>query len=1397
MPYLRTTPIEKVIHPEPRWEAFVAGVATGYNVDPSVLSHPRRNRHVRSMRLLVLLILGGSFLNFGVVGADEKLPPKQVEFFETHIRPVLIDQCYACHNSAKTAEAGIAVDSRAGMVDSGIIEPGKPAESSIIQAIRHQINDSEMPKDGPKLNDAIIKRFEQWIEIGAPDPRDAPPSESELEQATSWDAILERRKAWWSFQPIAKVAIPPSTGLPQHWQDNAIDRFIYAGFKEKRLSPAVPADPHVLVRRLYFSLIGLPPSFDQVTHWAKAIESDPETGYSELVDHLLDSPQYGERWARHWMDWIRYAESHGSEGDPRIDNAWYYRDYLIRALNQDVPYNQLVREHIAGDLLAKPRINHELRLNESAIGPAHWRMVFHGFAPTDALDEKVRFVDDQVNAFSKAFMGLTVSCARCHDHKFDAISQKDYYALFGILAACRPARTVVDTPKLQAMHSSELAKQKSDLRAALASDWLTNIPETQQLLQKAKALNDPEQILHPLHQAITAIQKGASVQDAWETQAKRIEASEKRRRDFVDQDVIAAWDFSKPADVQQWFASGHGLRTPLAKPGEFALRSDGDALMGIYPSGVYSHLLSTKHAARFTSPDIQLGEHAVLWLQVMGDQGAQSRYVVQDYPRNGTVYPVTNLKPKWTWQRYDLKYWSGDSIHIEVAAGKDAPLLVKNSDRSWFGIRRAMLVKAGAAGPEKTPESLRLILNAASNSPESLQEIAEWYVSSLRESIKAWQSDQATDAEADMLSQFLNLGLLPNSLQKLKNSAPLIAKFRKAESQVAIPRRVPGLDEVPGRVQPLYVRGNHKTPGDITPRGFLQAFNDKPYDVATSGRVALANDLLSQQNPLTRRVIVNRIWHHLFGQGIVATPDNFGRLGQKPSHPELLDYLAEQFANEGWSIKQLIRQIVHTQTWRQSVLTDKATMELDPDNRMLTRANVRRLDAEAIRDAMLAVSGRLDKAQFGPAVNINSNRRSVYVSVIRNSLPPLLRAFDFPEPFSTTGRRSVTNVPAQSLMLMNDRQVLAYAQSMANAAAANGKDNRERVAWMMANALSRQATESEIQSTLAMLEDAKSDAEKMRVEMQGLQQRKRQLENGISGIEGPIRKRLLTELQKEANGADQPPDASPAPLHSWDFSRPLSAISKDLKLTLVGGAKYQDGVLLVGGGGYAITEPLRTNLREKTLEAWVQLSNREQRGGGVMTIQTRNGVTFDSIVFGEQQPGHWLAGSNNFQRTSSFRGAAESQAHKQYVHIAIVYQPDGKIIGYRNGQPYGSPYRSAGLQEFKAGDTVISFGIRHLPSGGNRSLAGKIQKANLYDRALTADEILATSHSTVLFIAPQQIKDALSPEQSASIAKWKAELEKTEQRITGLANPPRSDDQALLTELARALFTLKEFIFIR
>lgn len=1336
------------------------------------------------------------------------------DFFESRVRPVLVEHCYECHNSHETAESDLSLDHRQPFVedrgDGALIVPGAPSKSRLLAIIRHEVSGLEMPEGRPPLDDQVINDIETWIRDGAIDPRNSPPSQSELQSALSWETAFAKRKQWWSFQPIRKPDPPAPDSLDSKnilaRSHHPIDRFIAAEHAKHGLAAASLAEPTTLVRRLFYTLTGLPPTAKQAKHWSQKIADEQPSAYAKLVDELLSSQAFGEHWARHWMDWIRYSESHGSEGDPIIENAWMYRDYLIDALNDDISFDQLVREHIAGDLLNQPRLHPEKGTNQSILGAAHWRMVFHGFAPTDALEERVRFTDDQVNAFSKAFLGLTVSCARCHDHKFDAISQEDYYALYGILSSCRPSRHVIDVPESSREVRVQLRDLKSQIRVSVAKEWSSQIHEISNRLREklsridqAKPLSNSS-LLYPLWKMEEAISRGQPAEQAWPVAESLPEKSAN------DEDASFRWDFASDADYETWIASGTGLPDKPNSAGQFAIGADpATAIAGVYPSGVYSHSISDRDPARLTSTDVKLDDDRKVWVQVIGDGDSACRYVVQDYPRSGTVFPVKTLRPTWTWMEFDLSYWKGDSVHLELTTAKDAPLLTKPTERSWFGIRSAMILPADSQPPKDDIEFLRPILKDPSK-PSTIEDALQIYRRAIGDTVKAWESEKMTDSKALLLDACLREGLLSRDDAGLPRSVALIERYRGLENKLKTPTRIPGIEDVPGRTQTLYQRGDHKKPDRIVFPRFLSAINPAPYESATP-RLQLADDVLRDDNPLTRRVIVNRLWHHVFGAGIVTTPDNFGKLGAKPSHPELLDWLATQFTESNGSIKSMIRLMVTSKTWQLSSQIQNQHQAVDPENRLLARANVRRLGAESIRDAMLMVSGKLDPRRGGPPVDGTQPRRSVYVQVIRNRLDPFLRVFDFPEPFAPVGRRNATNVPAQSLIMMNNPFVGGLATQWAkNLDREQNLDDGgmgksiDQVFW---TAFSRPPSESE---SLAFATHWQQIIERQTLTQEAYERVKEtiaDLAERRESVLAPVREKLLSE-QKSRN-AESISDAENAATQEhlvadWDFTVDAKDHVGGADVELVGGAaRSSEGLAFAPSGSpqYAITQPIAQRLEEKTLAAWVRLSNLQQRGGGVLTVQSPDGVVFDSIVFGEQQPGHWLAGSNNFARTQPFQGQSESETD-EFVHLAIVYHADGRIEAFRNGELYGKSYQSRGPVKYRKNNWLVTLGLRHLPARPSRTFFGTIRSAQVFNKALDHRQIQSLANAGGQTVRDEDVFAVLGQNEKLFVQTTDRQLEEQRRLLKQLESKLVStDDPTCASELTRSIFLMTEFIYLR
>ena len=1147
-------------------------------------------------------------------------------------------------------------------------------------------------------------------------------------------------------------------------------------------------------------LTGLPPSPGAIEAFKNSPAPD---AYESIVDSLLNSEGFGERWARHWMDWFRYAESHGSEGDPAIHFAWKYRDYLIRALNDDVPYDQLLREHIAGDLLDQPRIHDGS--NESAVGTAHFRMVQHGFAPTDALDERVRFTDNQIDVITKGFLGLTVSCARCHDHKFDAISQKDFYALYGILTSCRPATQSLSSEFSDGEVRQVMRRLKLHIRDRVATAW-KSLPIAEKLLNPddawKRAFSKADTESSPLH-AWKVMQNVPEAGGEWEKNWKQLvaswQSSDQALRRQEQYPYEKRWTLSNLDQASQWFSHGTGMPVPRAhSAGEFHLHEGGEqAISRVFPAGVMSHSLSTADSAVLESPKVLADGKFRMYVRVAGNQSALARYVVHDYPRSGTVYPVSNLNDGvWKWQNWNLDYWAGELVHCEVATAADSPVLGRpGNNRSWVAARELIFVRSGEPEPgNHFAESVGPLFRTSqeSDSPSTPKELASLYQVVLHQCLDNWKNDQLTDQEALFLDFFLNSTLLPNTLDELPSAEPLIAEFRQLEKKLNRPNRAPGIVEAEPVTQPLFVRGNHKDPGEPVPRRFLDVFGARNYAHNHSGRLELANDFLGS-NPLAARVIVNRLWHHVFGRGIVPTTDNFGRLGKPPSHPELLDYLATKIRDDGWSLKKLIRLMVTSDAFQLSATASTKARDVDPKNSLLSHWTVRRLEAEAIRDSILKVSGRLESDRFGPPVEGNSNRRSIYVRVIRNNLDPFLTVFDAPTPNSTHGARQTSNVPAQALTMINDPNVRKSARSMAESISGPVEN---RIASMFTIALGRSPSDRELIGAKSYVEDSIE-------QMRSVLTRRTQLENQqataqlkLRALVDPIREKLLADKNQEQTEAGS---NDLRPLAAWDFSKGIKDLAGEMHLELIGSANVENGALnLDGDSAYAKSAPVPESISSKTLEVWVQLSGLNQKGGGAISLETANGVDFDSIVYAERQGRRWMSGSDNFRRTDDFAGATAENIESKPVHIAIVYDKDGTITGYRNGVPYGKSYRSDGPYQFREGNAHVVLGLRHSSGGpSGRLLKGAISRASLYDRALSAEEILISSRGEGSFVSDGEILEELDDRQRAERSRLLQTIALAESELAELTKEGMTDELLPWTDLAHSLFNLKEFIYLR
>lgn len=915
---------------------------------------------LKMMRLLHALILTW----FLLPGTAVLLRAGDVEFFEKKIRPVLAEKCYKCHSTkSEKLKGSLLLDHREHMLTGGetgaAIVPGDAESSLLIESIRYGNEDLQMPPK-EKLSAEIVADFAKWIDEGATWPDEPVPQREGGGGEEAFD-LQKRFEEHWSWRDFSNSE-PPAVTNPD-WAKSPVDQFILAKLEENGLRPAEEADRSIWFRRVHFDLVGLPPTREQ---WGEFLSDQSPQAKENAVDRLLDSPHFGEKWARHWMDLVRYAETYGHEFDYPIAGATEYRDYLIRAFNNDVPYDQFVKEHIAGDLLPEPRRNPEKGFNESILGTGFWYFHEATHAPTDVLANEADIMDNQIDVFGKSFLGLTVSCARCHDHKFDAISTKDYYAMTAYLHASARQEVVIDENRLREKTAADLIAKKRE------ADALFKHP-----VQKA-------QVSAPLREDETIFEdfEGGALPDGWSTTGEAFSA-----------------------------ASGGGIRFQSKAP---------VARLGVVDSG----LLGKKQVGILRSPTFTIETDFIHILTK--SEKSHIRLIIDNYQMarfsallfKGTLHNNLDTKGGFAWKSLsgNLNKYRGHKAYLEFIDPENGEILVDE-------IRFSAHPK-----PPAVPEGRAKPVN-----------------------------------------------------QNLPAPVPALVKEGEGiANRLPAPRYAVAMAEGSPETANVYVRGSHRSLGDEVPARFLEALGG-----ATGDRLALADHVAAADNPLTARVLVNRIWHHLFGQGIVPTVDDFGPMGRLPSHPELLDYLAEDFVtNKDWSMKQLIGELVLSSTYGQSSkphpdLSAGMLAEIDPANGLLHRMRVKRLTGEAVRDSILAVSGRLDPQLFGASVPTHrtefmtgrggkksgpldgGGRRSIYGAVYRNFLSPFMLTFDVPSPFGPKGKRSISNVPAQALVLMNDPFVLEQSKLWGRRIVEEYSTDAERIDAMFLDALGRKPDSNE------------------------------------------------------------------------------------------------------------------------------------------------------------------------------------------------------------------------------------------------------------------------------------------------------------------------------------------------
>jgi mono/diheme cytochrome c family protein len=861
-------------------------------------------------RLLAVLAVWLAPLVCALAGGNGRtgISTEQAAFFERRVRPVLAQHCFSCHGPKKQM-SDLRLDSRKALLEGGdrgaAVLPGDPEQSLLLRAVRQQ-GELKMPRKG-KLSPQAIADLAAWIKMGLPWPEDRVTNVAGANAGAAW-------KQHWAFQPVGKPSLPAVRDT--RWPETPIDRFILARLEANGLKPSPRADRRTLIRRVTFDLIGLPPTPQEVA----AFEADPAAdAYERLIDRLLASPHYGERWGRYWLDVARYADTKGYVffQSAEFPWAWTYRDYVIRAFNEDLPYDRFLLEQLAADRLP-------LGANRRPLAALGFLSLGGRF-----MNNRQDILDDRIDVVCRGLLGLTVTCARCHDHKFDPIPSKDYYSLYGVFASCEepPVPPLFEPPPATAQY----------------------------------AVFD-----------------------------KELKKREKALMDFV-REKHAQLVRSARARVADYLLAAHALRNQPATD-DFMLIVDGSDLNPtmIVRWKAYLDRTAKNHHPVFApwnalaaAPAAEFSRRAAALAAQLAGPPDPAR------PINPLVRQLFVARPP------------NDMAETARRYGE----LLNGVDKVWRQLQAARGTRAIQKLPDPAEEQLRQVFYGADAPPNV------------------------------PLPPLGDLALLPDrpSQARLQELVKALETWRATGP--GAPPRAMILEDLPTPYEPrVFLRGNPHNLGEPVPRRFLAVLGGpqrQPFHEG-SGRLELARAIVDPSNPLTARVLVNRVWLHHFGKGLVGTASDFGMRSEPPTHPALLDWLAATFKEEGWSLKKLHRLILLSRTYQQQSDDRADGRALDPENALLWRMNRQRLDFEALRDALLATAGRLQRKIGGPSVKDiavpASTRRTLYGYLDRLNLPGLYRTFDFPSPDATSPGRDVSTVTPQALFLMNNPFVIACAR---------------------------------------------------------------------------------------------------------------------------------------------------------------------------------------------------------------------------------------------------------------------------------------------------------------------------------------------------------------------------------
>ena len=936
------------------------------------------------MKPFFSITLTGVFAATVLAGAAETPPaPGDLAFFESKVRPVLAEKCYGCHSAKAQAEgklkASLFVDSREGLLtggDSGpAIVPGKPMDSLILKALKHEVKDAEMPPKG-KLGDSIIADIATWIAAGAADPRVATAAPAKPKRVINVDA----GKQWWAFKPLLRPPLPVVKNTS--WVKTPVDAFILAKQEAAGLAANAIAGKEKLLRRACFDLTGLAPTPQE----REAFLNDPRPdAYMHLVDRLLESQRFGERWGRHWLDVVRFAESGGYEFDGFRPGAYHYRDWVIKATNNDMPFDAFVRMQLAGDKLKPGDYDGACATGFLVAGPYPGQI-------TAKTVEKIRYdqLDDMVSTIGSGLLGLTMACMRCHDHKFDPLPQRDYYGIAAALATTAQAPVKLDlaraeTLRRQALHEQAAAPLRAALKKFENEEFAARFAAWRKTGLASLHSDSPWQTFD-----VRKASAESAVLDA-DTDGHVIYNSNKVKDDVY---TIKAVTYQKGVRAFRLDALSDP-KLPAKGPG---LSDNGNFVLGDVK--IIARPLDPKNKAK----PVTLKLKAVK--ATFEQKGYALASAVDNNPRSGwAVAPQTG--------RDQAAMFAVDGEAAGFEGGTEFEFQLRFS--GFFGLGRMSLAFSNASqeatlADKEDMQHLREIQTIIADDETPVSD-------SMRKALLPWfgRFDARAKQVVDALALFERKRIEPalTEVYSTKDGGQDVFFLRRGE-----------VDRKEGKASPNFVQVLMRSSDATDPTQKKWRMDDAPKKTTeVHPRIALANWMTDPQDGggvLLARVIVNRLWRQHFGRGIVPTPNDFGSQGMKPTHLELLDWLAAELIHNGWHLKPIHRLIMLSAVYTQSGDVNASNVQRDPENNLWSQRPSRRLEAEAIRDELLQVGGKLDEKLYGPSeTSYESGRRSVYLRVKRSELVPFMTMFDAPEPTLSIGDRSGTTVPTQALACMN------------------------------------------------------------------------------------------------------------------------------------------------------------------------------------------------------------------------------------------------------------------------------------------------------------------------------------------------------------------------------------------